>query len=121
MLKKAIVLGWLLQVLLLPAQGQDINLGGINFPKAFLHAGKEFPAGIYGVVLTTKDSLPFFNVFNSSEGLMFEELAIVKGEYRGGKKLAFKLRKGFVKGEEYFRIKVTRPGQMLLAYFLVKK
>jgi hypothetical protein len=121
MLKKMFFLGWLLFPLLLSAQSQDINLGGINFPKAYIHAGKDFPVGIYGVVLTMKDAVPFFNVYNSSEGLLFEEMAIVQGISRGGKKSAYRLQKGFAKGEEYFRIKVMRSGQTLMAYFLVKK
>ncbi|MCX6557624.1 MAG: hypothetical protein NTW95_09390 [Candidatus Aminicenantes bacterium] len=121
MLKKMFFLGWLLLPLLLSAQSQDINLGGIDFPKAYIHAGTDFQKGIYGVVLTMKDTVPFFNIYDSKEGLLFEEMAIVKGDYRGGKKSAFRMQKGFVRGEEYFRIKVMRPGQILMAYFLVKK
>jgi hypothetical protein len=121
MLKKMFFFGWLLLPLLLSSQSQDINLGGIDFPKAYIHAGEEFPAGIYGMVLTMKDAIPFFNVYNSNQGLLFEEMAIVKGNLRGGKNSAFRLHKGFVKGEEYFRIKVIQSGRTLMAYFLVKK
>ncbi|MCX6555206.1 MAG: hypothetical protein NTZ12_09375 [Candidatus Aminicenantes bacterium] len=119
--KKMILLGLLFLSVLLSAQSPDINLGGIDFPKAYIHAGKEFPGGIYGVVLTLKEAVPFFNVYNSNEGLLFEEMAIVMENSRSGKKSAFRLQKGFVKGKEFFRIKVMRSGQTLMAYFLVKK
>jgi hypothetical protein len=121
MLKKMFFLGWLFLPLLLSAQAQDINLGGIDFPKAYIHAGNEFPGGIYGVVLTMKDAVPFFNVYNSNQGLLFEEMAIVMRNSRGGKNSAYRLQKGLVKGGEYFRIKVLRSGQTVMAYFLIKK
>jgi hypothetical protein len=72
-------------------------------------------------VLTTKDAVPVFSVYNSSEGLLFEEQAIVIGQRRGQTGSAFRLQKGLIGGEEYFRVKVMRSGQTLLAYFLVKK
>ena len=119
--KKLFLSGLMLISCLLLAQSQDINLGAINFPQAFIHAGKEFPQGRYGVVLTFKDAVPFFNVYNSQQELLFEELLIVKA-HSGSKMVSpYRLKKEFLKGEEYFRIMVIKPEQWLMGYFLVKK
>jgi hypothetical protein len=119
--EKIVLFGLLLITCLLPAQNQDINLGAINFPQAFIHAGKEFLQGYYGVVLTYKDAVPFFNVYDSKQELLFEELVIIKAH--SGSKMAspYRLKKEFLKADEYFRIKVIKPEQWLLGYFLVKK
>ena len=58
--KKLFLIGLLLIPCLLSAQSQDINLGKINFPQAYIHAGKEFPQGNYEVVLTVKGCCPVF-------------------------------------------------------------
>lgn len=119
--KKLMLMGLLLLPVLISAQSQDIKLGGIDFPRAYIHAGKEFPQGRYEVVLTVKDAVPFFNVYNSNQELLFEEMAIVI-EHTGGKRtFAYRLKKGFLKDGEYFRIMVSKPGQSLLGCFLVKK
>jgi hypothetical protein len=103
------------------AQSQDINLNKINFPKAYIHAGKEFPEGSYEVVLTVKENVPFFNIYNSKQELLFEEMAVVKAH--SGRKMAsaYRLKKEFLKEDEYFRIMVIKPEQWLMGYFLVKK
>jgi hypothetical protein len=119
--EKLFLIGLLLIPCLLVAQNQDINLGKINFPQAFIHAGTEFPQGSYEVVLTVKDIIPFFNVYNSKQELLFEELAIVKTHAGSKKAAAYRLKKEFLKGDEYFRIKVIKPEQWLMGYFLVKK
>jgi hypothetical protein len=118
---KLFLVGLILMPSLLLAQSQDINLGKINFPQAYIHAGKEFPQGKYEIVLTVKDTVPFFNVYNAKKELLFEELAIIKAHT--GKKMAapYRLKKEFLKGAEYFNIKVIKPEQWLLGYFLVKK
>jgi hypothetical protein len=118
---KLSLLGFLLIPCLLLAQSQDISLGKINFPRAFIHAGQEFPQGAYEVVLTVKESVPFFNVYNSKQELLFEELAIVKTHPGIKMTAAYRLKKEFLKDDEYFRIKVIKPEQWLLGYFLVKK
>ena len=102
-----------------PIQGKDLKR--VRFPEAFIHAGKEYPAGDYWLVLATKDGQPFFVVQNAQKELLFEDLAIVKG--RRGKRSgsAFFVEKKLITGKEYFRIKVTTPGEWLLGYFLVKK
>lgn len=119
--KKLFLIGLMLIPCLLLAQSQDINLGKINFPLAYIHAGQEFPHGEYEVVLTVKDSVPFFNVYNSKQELLFEELLIVKAH--SGSKMAspYRLKKEFLKDDEYFRIKVIESEQWLIGYFLVKK
>ncbi|MBN2345731.1 MAG: hypothetical protein JXO51_05015 [Candidatus Aminicenantes bacterium] len=100
---------------------QEKNLRKIRFPQAFVHAGKEYPAGEYWLVLTDKDGRPVFMVRNAQQELLFEELAVVKdrpGRRRGS---SFWVRNEFMRDKEYFRVKVTTPGQWLMGYFLVKK
>jgi hypothetical protein len=119
--KKLFLMGLILIPCLLSAQSQDINLGKINFPQAYIHAGQEFPEGDYEIVLTVKDSVPFFNVYNSKQELLFEELAIVKAHSWNKKVSPYRVKKEFLKGEEYFRIMVIKPDQWLMSYFLVKQ
>jgi hypothetical protein len=119
--KKQFLFGMLLITGLLSAQTQDIRLGAINFPQAYTHAGNEYPQGFYEVVLTSKDAVPYFTIYNSKQELQFEELAIVKAGSRIGKTSPFHLKKGILKGDEYFHIMVIRPDRSLLAYFLIKK
>jgi hypothetical protein len=104
-----------------PPQAQEKNLKKISFPQAFIHAGKEYPAGSYWLVLTEKDGQPLFNVRNDKQELLFEELAIVKARPGGRTGSTFRVQKEFMKEREYFRVKVTTPGQWLMGYFLVKK
>jgi hypothetical protein len=119
--KKLFLIGLLLITCSLSAQDQDIRLGAINFPQAYIHAGTEYPQGYYEVVLTFKDAVPFFIVYDSKQELLFEELAIIKENPRRGKAFAYRLKNEFLKGDEYFRIMVVKPGQRLMGYFLVKK
>jgi hypothetical protein len=121
MTKNLLLIGGLLLVSVVAAQSQDISLGGIDFPQAYVHAGTEYPKGNYAVVLTYKDNVPFFNVYNSEQGLLFEEMAIVKARPGSSRQAPVSIKKGMVKGAEYFRIMVVRPGQWLMGYFLVKK
>lgn len=100
-------------------QGRDLKM--IRFPQAFIHAGKEYPAGEYWLVLATKDGQPFFAVQNAQKELLFEDLAIVIARRGGRTGSAFWVENKFMAEREYFRIKVTTPGEWLLGYFLVKK
>jgi len=102
-----------------PIQGKDLKR--VRFPEAFIHAGKEYPAGDYWLVLATKDGQPFFAVQNAQKELLFEDLAIVKDRRGNRTGSAFFVGKKFMTDKEYFRIKVTTPGEWLLGYFLVKK
>jgi hypothetical protein len=119
--KKLFLIGLTLITSLLSAQSQDINLGKIDFPQAYIHAGQEFPQGSYEIVLTEKESVPFFNVYNSKQELLFAEMAVVKAHPWNKKASPFKVKKEFLDNEEYFRIMVIKPGQWLMGYFLVKK
>ncbi len=104
-----------------PAQIQGKDLKKIRFPQAFIHAGKEYPAGDYWLVLAAKDGQPFFAVQNAQKELLFEDLAIVIARPGGRSGSAFWVDKRFLTEKEYFRVKVTTPGEWLLGYFLVKK
>jgi len=119
--KKPLLIGLLLLPCLLSAQSPDIKLGKIDFPQAYIHAGQEFPRGNYEIVLTMKDSVPFFNVYNSDQELLFEELAIVKAHPAKGTRSRFHVDIGGMLDNEYLRIKVTTQREWLMSYFLVKK
>jgi len=104
-----------------PVVSPGRDLKKIRFPEAFIHAGKDYPAGDYWLVLATRDDKPFFAVQNAQKEPLFEELAIVldrRGERTGS---SFFVEKKFMTDKEYFRVKVTTPGEWLLGYFLVKK
>jgi hypothetical protein len=103
-------------------QAQDIDLKTIHFPQAFIHAGKEYPAGDYRMVLTVKDGQHVFTVSNAQQPEpLFEELAVVKAMSGAGSGSRFRVKKDFLRGKEYFRVKVTMPGQWLMGFFLVRK
>lgn len=102
------------------AVSNDINLGKIYFPKAFVHNMKDYKKGVYRVVLTAKDGVPYFNVYKK-KNLLFEEMAVVKPYEGKYKKFKYRVKKELLKGYEYFRIKVTKPNKMIMAHFLVKK
>ena len=99
----------------------DLNLGSIKFSRSFIHDGKNFNKGIYKVTLKEKDGEFLFNVFNASDELLFEEVAIVKARKSRIGKRKFLLRRSFMRGFEFFRIKVTRPDKVLMGYFLIGK
>jgi len=103
--------------------GQDIKIGKVKFPKDFIHAGKEFKAGAYHVVLTQKENVPYFVVSTVKNEQLFDEMAIVKTAKIHKKKAgkSFRIKKDFSKGDEYFRIEVFKPDMTAMAYFLVKK
>ena len=102
---------------------QDLVLGNIQFPLPFIHSQQEFSAGVYRLVLTVKEGTPYFSVYNSSDELLFEELAIVETSKAGkaGGRFSFRMAHGMLRGNEYFRVAVRRPEQKLLAFFLIKK
>lgn len=103
------------------AQADEINLGRIYFPKAFVHASKDYNKGVYRVTLFSKDGVPYFKVMNKKKELLFEEMAVVKPYEGKYKKFKYRVKKELLKGYEYFRIKVTKPDTLIMAYFLVKK
>lgn len=101
----------------LPA-GRDLKT--VRFPAAFIHAGKEYPAGNYRLVLGEKDGRSVFFVANAQAEPLFEDLAVVKGR-SGGAGAGFRVSRGLMQDNEYFRIKVTTADQWLMGYFLIKK
>jgi len=103
------------------AKSVDIVLGKIYFPRDFIHADKEYVKGTYRVVLTSKEGVPYFAVSNPKNELLFEELAVIKLVEAKNKRFSYRLRRELLQGEEYFRIRVIKPDQWLMAYFLVKK
>ena len=103
------------------AQANDMNLKRIHFPMAFIQADKEYPAGDYWMVLTLKDDQPVFTVQNAQKELLFEELAVVKARGHGRSGSSFRVNQELLTDKEYFRVKVTTPGRLLMGYFLVKK
>lgn len=102
-----------------PVPGMDLKR--VRFPQAFIHAGKEYAAGDYWLVLSARDGGSFFTVQNAQKETLFEELAIVKA--RGGSRRGsgFRVNKEMMRDSEYFRVKVTTAAEWLLAYFLVKR
>ena len=102
-----------------PPQGKDLKR--IRFPEAFIHAGKEYPAGDYWLILASRDGQSFFAVQNAQNETLFEDLAIVKARRGDRAGSAFWVDKRFMTEKEYFRVKVTTPGEWLMGYFLVKK
>jgi hypothetical protein len=103
----------------LPPQGRDLKI--VRFPEAFIHAGKDYAAGNYRMVLAEKDGQSVFFVENAQKEPLFEELAVVKARRGGGAGSGFRVSRELMLDKEYFRVKVTTPGQWLMGYFLVKK
>lgn len=102
------------------SETKEQKLGRIFFPKDFVHAGKDYKRGSYVVKIAYGESPKFF-VSDRKGNLLFEELAVIK-EYKGkSKKFRYRMRKELLKGYEYFRIQITRPDNVYLGYFLVKK
>ena len=97
-------------------QGRDLKM--VRIPQAFIHAGKEYPAGDYWMVLVARMANPISSCRTPAGKLLFEELAIVKAR-RGGS--GFRVSRQMTADREFFRVKVSAPGEWLLGYFLVKK
>jgi len=102
-----------------PVQGRDLKK--FSFPRAFIHAGKEYPAGDYWLLLSTREGRSYFTVQDAQKSVLFEELAIVKAHPAQGTKTRFHVDLGGMLDNEYMRIKVTTQGEWVLGYFLVKK
>jgi hypothetical protein len=102
-------------------QHVDISLGKIYFPRPFIHAGKHYNKGTYWMVLTEKDSVPYFKVLTKNHELIFEEMAVLAPYEGKAKKFKYRVKKELLRGYEYFRVKVTRPSGLVMAYFLLEK
>jgi hypothetical protein len=99
----------------------NIEIGNVRISRPFVHADKDFEKGIYWITLTSKEGIPYFNVHNQKKELLFEELAIIKPYQTKNKKMKYRVTKGIIGGGEYYRIKVKKPGAMIMGYFLIKK
>lgn len=100
---------------------EDIQVGKVVVPQAFVHAGKDYAAGAYQLTLTDKEGVPTFIVSQKGTPL-FEEMAAVKVNAEGqGKTFRPRIKKGMLKENEYYRVRVTTPAQHLMMYFLIKK
>lgn len=99
----------------------DIDIGRVAIPKAFIHEGKEYAKGIYHVILTEKDGSALFLVKSVQDELLFDDLAVVKPYEGKSKGFKHRIHKEMLKGYEYYRIKVTTPESLYMAYFLLKK
>jgi hypothetical protein len=122
MKKYGLVIGFIIILsFLLNSQEPVLTLGKIKFPRPFIHAQKDYPNGIYRVFLTPKSEEPYFKVFNKKNEFLFDELAIVR-PYKGkSKKFKTRIVRSVLRGYEYFRLKVTTPENVYLAFFLLKK
>jgi hypothetical protein len=99
---------------------QDVKIGKVKFPMDFIHAGKEFKAGVYQVLLTQKETVPYFVVSTVKNERLFDEMAIVKvaQKRKSGHKLTIK--KDISKDAHYYRIEVFKPDAVVMAYFMLK-
>jgi hypothetical protein len=99
----------------------DIKIGNVRIPRNFIHSGKDYNRGIYYVTLTNNKGVPYFNVYNPKKELLFEEMAVlVLRNYKGkAKKLRHWIRKGLLRGNEYYRIRVTRADSHIMAFLLI--
>lgn len=116
-----LVIGIICGALFLGAEEDILNLGKIQFPRPFVHAQKNYEKGIYRVFLSKKDDATYFKVFNIKNEFLFEELAIIKPYSGKSKNFKFRITKGIMKGNEYFRLQITRPDNIYLAFFLLQK
>ena len=99
----------------------DLKIGSVKFSRAFIHDGKNYNKGVYKVTLMEREGEFLFNVFNPSDELLFEEVAIVKSRKSRIGKGKYLVRKSYMRGYEFFRIKVTKPDKVIMGYFLIAK
>lgn len=101
---------------------EDIDIGKVNFPRKFIHKQKDYPKGVYLVklILKEEEEIPYFQVYDKENQLLFEEMALViqrKGKFG---KFKYRIRKRLL-GSEYFMIRITKPAQHIYAFFFIKK
>ena len=99
----------------------DLKIGSVKFSRAFIHDGKNYNKGVYKVTLMEREGEFLFNFFNPSDELLFEEVAIVKSRKSRIGKEKYLVRKSYMRGYEFFRIKVTKPDKVIMGYFLIAK
>jgi len=99
---------------------ENIQINNVNIPKDFIHDGKDFVKGIYHMSLTEKDGVAVFLVHNKENELLFEEIAVIKPYLGKGKEFKPRINKTALKDYEYYRVKVTTPESLYMAFFLLK-
>jgi hypothetical protein len=104
-----------------PAKPAVLNLGRIYFPRPFVHAGKDYDKGVYRIMLTEIEEIPYFKVFTRKNEFLFDEMAIVRPYQGKSKRFKYRIKRELLRGYEYFRIVVTKPDNVLLGYFLLQK
>jgi len=77
---------------------------------------------MYQVKLIAKEgeALPYFQVYDTGNQLVFEEMALVMPRPGKHGKSRYKTRQMIV-GNEYFMIRVTKPDKNIYAFFFIKK
>jgi len=100
----------------------EIDLGKINFPRDFIHKKADYKKGVYQVKLITKEgeALPYFQVYDKENQLLFEEMALVMPRPGKHGKSKYRVRKRIL-NNEYFMIRVTKPDKHIYAFFFIKK
>jgi hypothetical protein len=105
----------------MPTPPPPLKLGRIYFPQDFLQANKDYKKGVYLVTLISKEEIPYFQISDRKGDLLFEEMAVVKSNKLKSRSFRYRVRKEILRGYEYFRIRVTKPGQYVMAYFKLKE
>jgi hypothetical protein len=101
-------------------ESEGINLGKVYIPKDFIHAQKDYQKGTYRMKLINKEGTPYFQVYDKNNQLLFEEMAVIKPNTGKAKNFKYRIHKELLRGYEYYRVKVTKPDQLEMAYFLLK-
>lgn len=114
-------LGIVFLAVTLAAEDDILNLGKIHFPRPFVHAQKNYDKGIYRVFISKKEDNTYFKVFNTKNEFLFEDLAIIKPYQGKSKNFKYRIKKGILKGNEYFRLQVTTPDNIYLGFFLLQR
>jgi len=104
-----------------PPKPPVLNVGKVYFPRAFIHAGKDYAKGVYRLMLTVKDDQTYFKVFNRANEFLFDEMAIVKPYTGKSQRFKYRIKREMLRGYEYFRVVVTRPDSVSMAYFLLQQ
>ena len=65
--------------------------------------------------------MPWFKILNNKKEVLFEEMAVVRLNDTKNKNFRYRIRREMLRGYEYFRVKVTKPDKLIMAYFLVEK
>ncbi len=116
------MVGLLALILVLPVStAQDLNIGKVNVPRAFVHGDQTYAAGVYRLSLTEKDGIPWFRIFDGKNSQLFEEMGVVTLKKSRTGKRGFRVYREMLRGYEFFRIRVVQPERWVTAYFLIKQ